>query len=93
MNYKNRIYSKDYYFINPIGGISGLDEKASGMTMSKKGGKSFEDLIFDEDKIKNAPHLFRLSEERYRYVVSTDLILALRDAGVDNLIGSLIEIT
>ncbi len=86
-NHKGRVHSTDYYFINPIGGIDCLNYEESGAEFDNGEFMALDKVVLDREKIENAPHFFRVEEERYNYVMSLELVKALRDEGVDNLLG------
>jgi len=65
-----------------------LDLNASGAKYTKKGSVSFKELVLDKEKIINALSFFRVNEKKYNYIISLDLVKALRDAGVDNIVGT-----
>lgn len=85
-NHKSRVHSTDYFIINPIGGFDCLNLAASGAVYSNKDGRllTLKNYVLDTNKIKKAPHLFRIDVESYNYVVSEALAQAFVDGGVTN---------
>lgn len=65
INHKGRCHSRDYWIINPIGTIDCMDEQASQVTHSKSTpGRllSIEKLVLREDRLANAPDIFRVRD-------------------------------
>lgn len=85
-NQKRRVHSKDYVFINPIGGFDCLNEKASGVVYDKEGDVlKVKQYILDPKKIAKAPHLFRIAQDPIEYVISKALGETLSKRGVTNV--------
>lgn len=86
-NQKKRVYSKDYWFINPIGGVDCLSEPACGIKYDDDGDiVTFKQLVLDSNKITEVPHLFRVLKVPTKYVMSKNLVQALKDDAVTNLL-------
>jgi hypothetical protein len=88
-NQKKRVHSKDYYFINPIGGFDCLDEPSCEIKYDDDGDiVTFKKLNLDAAKMADAPHLFRILKIPTKYVISKTLVQAFKDDGVTNLLGN-----
>ena len=93
INHKNRVHTGDYLIINPLGGFDCLDEEASGITYDEDGDvEDVEQIILDPDKLKDAPHLFRIDKDPEKIVFSKAMLAALRKEGVTNLLVEELEI-
>ena len=92
MDHKEKELSKDYYFINPLGGIDCLNFEASGAEFDNGKFMALDKVVLDRKKIENVPHFFRVKQEGYNFIMSLELVKALRDAGVDNLLGKKLKI-
>jgi hypothetical protein len=87
INHKGRVHSSDYAIINPLAKIDVLNEVASTIARSADDGRilNVSKVVLDPDKLVNAPHLFRLVQKPVIYLMSQQLIDALKAAGVNNL--------
>jgi hypothetical protein len=77
LDHRNRELSKDYYLVNPIGGIECLDKAKSEITYSDAQPKRVLDIakyVLDRKKLEKAPELFRIGEQSTDYVVSSVLL-------------------
>lgn len=87
-NQKGRVHSKDYFFINPIGGFDCLNEKASGATYDSDGEIiTVKKFVLDPMKLTNAPDFFRIHKVPTEYVVSQRFVDAFHERGIKNLAG------
>jgi hypothetical protein len=84
-NHKNRIHSKDYWILNPIGTIDCVNRAASNIQYSKDDGTKIigvgltpGSLVFDPKKLAKAPDLFRVPEEPARMFISQTLAQAIK---------------
>ncbi|MBW2737453.1 MAG: hypothetical protein JRE64_01115 [Deltaproteobacteria bacterium] len=92
-NHKKRLHSKDYFFINPIGGFDCLNEDASEIEYDPDGEViTIEEFVIDPKKLSNAPDLFRIDKDPIEYIISKRLAEALRDGGVTNVGGHKLRI-
>ena len=86
INHENEPYPDTLYFINPIGSFDCLDLEASGAEFDDDGEvEDLEELVLSKDKIANAPHFFRVPEERTAYIISQHLLNQLKENGISNL--------
>jgi hypothetical protein len=77
LDHRNRVLSKDYYLVNPIGGIECLDKTKSDIAYSSKEPKRVIGIlkyVLDPKKVEKAPELFRIGEQSTDYVVSSVLL-------------------
>jgi hypothetical protein len=87
INHKGRCHSKDYWIINPIGTIDCMDEKASEVTRAKSTpGRllSIEKLVLREDRLTNAPDIFRV-RDHIDIIISSTLGKSLQGHGFTNI--------
>jgi hypothetical protein len=77
LDQRDRELSKDYFLVNPLGGIECLDKTKSKMTYSDDEPKRVLDIskyVLDRKKVEKAPELFRIGEQATDYVVSSVLL-------------------
>ena len=87
-NQKKRVHSTDYFIINPIGGFDCLDEEACGIEYDSDGDVVLvKKFVLRRKKMESAPHLFRIDKRPAEYVMSQQLVSALKEAGVTNIVG------
>lgn len=81
---RGRIYARDYFIVNPIGVVDGLDHELSEIEYFKQTEKviSIDRLVLDADKLHNVPCLFRLKEEPDEYLISDVLAQAFDAQGL-----------
>lgn len=87
-NHKGRVAATDYWIINVIGALDCLDMDACDITWSKRSpGKivGIDEFVLSSEKLKEAPHLFRIKEAPREYVVSEDLANAFMAAKLTNI--------
>ncbi|MFY0526213.1 hypothetical protein ACN28I_24785 [Archangium gephyra] len=85
-DHRKRLYSRDYFFINPIGTHDCLDPAASGVKIGPEGGViHVARYVLDPKKSANLPPLLRPKEEPSVYIVSEPLAQALKDKGFTNV--------
>ena len=86
-DHRKRLYSRDYFFINPIGTRDCLDTVASGVELGPEGGVvRVGEYVLDPKKADALPVLFRIQEAPSTYVVSQVLADALREKGFSNIV-------
>jgi hypothetical protein len=82
---KKRPLSADYFIVNPLGTFDALHEKKSKVAYEGDDVVGIDKLVLDARKLAEAPDLFRLKEDPYRYVVShrlADKLKALKPTNV-----------
>ncbi|HYO71588.1 MAG TPA: DUF1629 domain-containing protein [Archangium sp.] len=85
-DHRKRLYSRDYFFINPIGTHDCLDPVSSGVKIGSQGGVvHVARYVLDPKKSSNLPPLFRPKEEPSVYIVSEALAQALKNKGFTNV--------
>lgn len=76
----------DLFYINPISYYDALNIDASGVKYRKNGKpRRVDQVVLDSKKISEAPMLFRAPESRKTYIVREDLLLLMREAGIENI--------
>jgi hypothetical protein len=86
-DHRKRLYSRDYFFINPIGSRDCLDPVASRVQIGPEGSViHVGEYVLDPKKVDTLPALFRVQEEPSTYVVSQALADALREKGFTNVV-------
>ncbi|CAM3333340.1 hypothetical protein G4177_07765 [Corallococcus sp. ZKHCc1 1396] len=84
---RGRVRSQDYFFINPIGGVDGVDAKASDIKYHRSGAiVGIRKLVLDPEKLRGAPSLFRLQQDLQLYVVSEPLARTFQERGFSNVV-------
>ncbi len=74
INHEKSIASEDYFIVNPIGTFDCLNEKASNIKYTSTGHPiEPRTYILDPAKMKGAPHLFRIKDFPYAYVMDITL--------------------
>jgi len=73
-DHRKRVRSRDYCIVNPIGTFDCLDERASGVKYGTTGKIiHVSELVFDREKSRNAPQLFRVPQRPSQYIVGAEL--------------------
>jgi hypothetical protein len=84
-NHKRRRANGSYFFVNPLGTLDCLDLQRSEIERDDDGKIiSVETFVLDPKKVENAPDLFRVKENPYRYVLSEKLARALAEMDPSN---------
>jgi uncharacterized protein DUF1629 len=92
-NHKDRVHSKDHYFINPLGAVDCLAEKECNIEYDDDGEAiSIGRFVLDAGKVAKAPHLFRIDKRPTKYVISKTLGDALTAEGVTNVRGTKMQV-
>jgi hypothetical protein len=87
-NHKKRLASDRHFIVNPIGGQDCLDLKLSSIEYLDGDTEQIvgiDKYVFDPVKLSKAPHLFRIKEEKNKYVVSETLIWEFKKTGPTNV--------
>jgi hypothetical protein len=86
-DHRGRLYSRDYFIINPIGTYDCLDEAHSGIEYGPDGGVvAIQHPVLHPDKVAEAPALFRVRHRPTVYVVDGVLADTLREKGFTNVV-------
>ena len=86
-DHRERLYSRDYFIINPIGALDCLDEKASGVKYGEEGSVvDIAEFVLDPAKVQNAPALFRIDKKPSKYVVDERFVQAVEAQGFTNVL-------
>lgn len=86
-NHKNKVHTRDYYFVNPIGGFDCVSEEESEIQYASDGYiLVIEELVLSKTKLRNAPHLFRIDKDMSTYVISETLRDAWKNRGITNIV-------
>ncbi|MBU8899860.1 hypothetical protein KRR26_30040 [Corallococcus sp. M34] len=87
VDHRGRIRSQDYFFINPLTSVDGLDTRASDIKYHRSGAiVGIRKLVLAAEKLKDVPGLFRLQQARQHYVVNELLAHALQSQGFTNMV-------
>jgi hypothetical protein len=79
-NHKGRIASSDYFYINPLGLHDCLNLSLSDIKRTEDGKVlRVRKYVFDFNKLKDVPPLFRVPEDKTRYFISPKLADALQE--------------
>ncbi|MFP2925209.1 imm11 family protein [Pyxidicoccus sp. 3LG] len=85
-DHRKRLYSRDYFFINPLGSRDCLDPKASKVEIGPEGGViQMGASVLDPKKADALPALFRVQEDPSTYIVSQALAEALKAKAFTNV--------
>ena len=86
-DHRERLYSKDYWIINPIGTLDCLDVAATQAAMEALMDPWSESpYVLNSAKLNGAPSLFRLHGEPMEYVIDEKLATALKERAFTNVI-------
>ncbi|MFP2960930.1 imm11 family protein [Myxococcus sp. 1LA] len=77
-NHRKRLASADHFIINPLGTVDCLNLEASEIEYHNGKVVRVNNPVLDPAKIRNAPHLFRMRENSYSYLISEVMLQALR---------------
>lgn len=90
-DHRGRLYSREYFIINPIGTYDCLDEARSGIEYGPQGSViAVKHPQLHPDKVAGAPALFRPREKPTVYIIDDVLAAAIRERGFTNvLLGEL----
>ncbi len=95
-DHRKRVYSQDYFIINPLGTLDCLDMKASKISWSKKIPNEIIDIdehVLDRKKVQNAPQLFRIDKRPVAYVVGVDLVREFKARKLTNILLTELEVS
>lgn len=85
INHKGREASRDYFIINPLGNRDCLNLEASEILWEGDEVVELEKAILDPEKLRDAPAIFRIKEDREQIVISHQLADALKGANPTNI--------
>ncbi len=90
---KDRVHSKDYWIINPIGSIDCVNRDASEIEYLDAPGDHYhgsvvevEKFVLDRQKTDQAPNLFRVPEDRAQYFMKEPLVDAIQKKQLTNFV-------
>ena len=82
-----RVRSRDYFFVNPLGGFDAVNVKASDIKYHRSGAiVGIRKLVLDAEKSSAAPALFRLQQNLQLYIVNESLARAFQEQGFTNVV-------
>jgi hypothetical protein len=85
-DHRGRLYSRDYFIINPIGSYDCLDEATSGIEYGPEGSVvAINHPQLHPVKVTGAPALFRVRHKPTVYIVDETLAAAIREKGFTNV--------
>lgn len=93
INHKGRVASKNHYIINPVGQFDCLDYEKSDIEYFKDEILDIDDFVFDKNKLKNAPDLFRVKDAPDTYVISDNIRNEIAGKGFTNMYLEDLEIS
>ncbi|NMO18351.1 hypothetical protein HPC49_34240 [Pyxidicoccus fallax] len=86
-DHKGRLYSRDYFIINPIGTRDCLDIEAAGLIRGPEGSIiKVRNYVVAPAKAASLPNLFRIQEDPMTYVIGAPLAEAIREKGFTNVL-------
>ncbi len=89
---KERVCKATYSFVNPLDHRECLHESKSEIEYDEDGKVLLiKDYVIDKKKAEDLPHLFRIDKDAGKYVFSRDFGRAMNAAGVEGLLGVLLE--
>ena len=87
MNHKDRVHSKDYVFLNPLGIYDCLNQELSDFKKRKSGAiRGVRKYVIDKEKVQDLPDLFRVKEDSSEIFYSKRLVDRLREEKVTNFV-------
>jgi hypothetical protein len=87
-DHRKRVYSRDYFIINPIGTLDCLDRKESDITWDDENPDEvlgIDGMVLDYEKVKDAPQLFRVDLEPSACVVGLELAREFKARNFSNI--------
>jgi len=85
-DHRGRLYSRDYFIINPIGLYDCLDEATSGIEYGPEGSVvAINHPQLHPNKVAGAPALFRVHHKPTVYIIDEALAAAIREKGFTNV--------
>ena len=95
LNHKGIVHSTDYWIINPIGSVDVLDMEKSQFRRGRRTGEivGISEVVFNKDKLKNAPDLFRVPQELPAYYISENLASCWKEEKCSNIFLSEISVS
>lgn len=87
-NQRGRLHSRDYWIVNPLRFVDCVNRAKSQIQYSTDDPQDIvgiDALVFDPRKLRGAPDLFRIPEQRMGYFASARLLQALMEIRPDNL--------
>ncbi|WP_431686071.1 imm11 family protein [Hahella sp. NBU794] len=92
LDYKGKVHSKDYVFINPVGSIDCINWKETVCNRRNNGDvANYEKLVLNKEKSDDLPHIFRIKYLTAEYIFSETLVNTLLNSGHSNLVFREIE--
>jgi len=91
-DHKKKLASDNYFIINPIGTIDVMNRDKADILYQGDDVVSIKKFIFDPEKLKDEPHLFRVKEDPAYYFISQELALELKKASISNLFTFEVEV-
>lgn len=93
-DHRERLYTKDYCIINPLGALDCLDVEASGIEYGKEGSViDIQEFILDAAKLEKAPPLFRIDKQPARLVVDERFMQAVAEHGFTNVLVTPLKVS
>ena len=90
---KNRVYSTDYWIVNPIGNTDCVNRAASDIEYLDAPGDYYhgevvavQTFVLNKNKIDQAPNLFRVPEDRAEYFFKEPLVEEIQKRNFTNFV-------
>lgn len=87
-DHRKRVYSRDYWIVNPIGTFDCLDFQASEIVWGSKDATAVIRVnkhVLDRKKVQDAPQLFRVDKDPMAYVLRYELAKEISDRRFANI--------
>jgi hypothetical protein len=91
-NHRGRLHSDEYTLINPLGTLDCADLERSEIMMMEGEIISVDRVVLSPAKLERPPHLFRVREAPYFYILSEPLAEALKAGGFTNVVLEPMEV-
>lgn len=85
INHKGRVASRDYFIVNPLGNLDCLNLEKSDIEWMDDEVVALRKPVLDPDKLKGAPDIFRIKQDREQIVISHQLADALKQVKPTNV--------
>ncbi|MFY0562746.1 imm11 family protein [Archangium lansingense] len=85
VNHKGRVASRDYFIVNPLGNLDCLNLEKSEIEWLDDDVVGIEKFVLDTEKVKDAPDMFRVKEDRETIVISHRLADELKKVKPTNV--------
>jgi hypothetical protein len=87
-DHRKRVYSKDYFILNPLGTFDCLDLRKSDIVWGESDPDRIvriEEHVLDRRKVEDAPQLFRIDRHPTAYVLGVNLATEIHSRKFSNI--------